>query len=65
MLVLSRKPGDTILIGDDIVIHVVRLGPNAVKIGIDAPKDVLILRPELQMAQGLEPSAEGQKKGGT
>lgn len=48
MLVLSRKPGDQILIGDDIVITVVRLGPNTVKIGIDAPKDVGILRPELQ-----------------
>lgn len=60
MLVLSRKPGDQILIGDDIVITVVRLGPNTVKIGIDAPKDVGILRPELKRAEGLEPSAQGQ-----
>ena len=57
MLVLSRKPGDQILIGDDIVITVVRLGPNTVKIGIDAPKDVGILRPELTRN-------EGQQEGG-
>lgn len=54
MLVLSRKPGDKILIGEDIVITVVRLGPNTVKIGIDAPKTTLILRPELNRTDGQQ-----------
>lgn len=47
MLVLSRKVGERILLGEDIVISVVRIGPNTVKIGIDAPKDMNIVREEL------------------
>lgn len=47
MLVLSRKPGETIRIGDGIFITVVHIGPNNVRIGIDAPDDVNIVREEL------------------
>jgi carbon storage regulator len=47
MLVLSRKPDERILIGDNILLTVVRIGPNNVRLGIDAPKDVKIFREEL------------------
>ncbi len=47
MLVLSRKPGERILIGDDVTITVVRIGPNNVRLGIDAPRDMNIVREEL------------------
>ena len=47
MLVLSRKAGERILIGEDVIINIVRIGPNTVKIGIDAPKSVSIVREEL------------------
>jgi len=47
MLVLSRKPGEKILIGDKISITVVRIAPGIVRIGIEAPGDLLILREEL------------------
>jgi carbon storage regulator len=47
MLVLSRKTDEQILIGDSIVVTVVRIGPNEVRIGIDAPPDVDIVRTEL------------------
>ena len=47
MLVLSRKAGERILLGDQIVLTVVRIGPNNVKIGIDAPKEMNIVRDEL------------------
>lgn len=60
MLVLSRKPGERILLGDDIVITVVRIGPNTTKIGIDAPKKMNIVREELVTA-GHEPSATSQE----
>lgn len=44
MLVLTRKPGQYIEIGDDIRIHVTDVRENQVKLAIDAPKDVRILR---------------------
>lgn len=47
MLVLSRKPSERIRIGDDVTITIVRIGPNAVKVGIDAPKSLPIVREEL------------------
>jgi carbon storage regulator len=47
MLVLSRKPGEKILIGGDITITIVRIGPNTVRIGIEAPHDMNIAREEL------------------
>ncbi|PLV59006.1 carbon storage regulator CsrA [Thermotoga sp. KOL6] len=47
MLVLTRKPGEKIVIGDEIVITVLRIEGNSVKIGIEAPKYVRILRAEL------------------
>jgi carbon storage regulator len=47
MLVLSRKKGETILIGDDIEITIVATANDQVKIGIQAPKNVEILRKEL------------------
>ena len=47
MLVLSRKPGERILIGDDVVVTVVRIGPNNVRVGIEAPREMNIVREEL------------------
>jgi len=48
MLVLSRKAGERIVIGDDIVITVIRSTNSQVKIGIEAPKNVTVMRKELQ-----------------
>ena len=47
MLVLSRKKGQTIRIGDDIEITIVATANDQVKIGIQAPKNVEILRQEV------------------
>lgn len=46
MLVLSRKAGESIRIGDDITIHIVKTG-DRVRIGIDAPRSVNVVRTEL------------------
>jgi len=48
MLVLSRRRGEAIMIGDDVVIEVCQIKGNIVKIGIAAPKDTRILRSELE-----------------
>lgn len=45
-LILTRRPNETLRIGDDILLHVVAVGSN-VRISIEAPKDQRILRSEL------------------
>ena len=47
MLVLSRKFNENIVIGDDIVVKVVRLGGDVVKLGIQAPSSVSVHRQEV------------------
>lgn len=49
MLVLSRKETQRIRLGDSIVITIVKIGGDKVRIGIDAPADVLVLRDELEI----------------
>lgn len=48
MLVLSRKETQRIRLGDDIVITVVRIGGDKVRLGIEAPREMLVLRDELE-----------------
>jgi len=50
MLVLTRKAEETIRIGENIVIKVIKTGKGAVKIGIEAPSDVRVMRGELMTA---------------
>lgn len=48
MLVLTRKVGERILIGKDISVTVVRITGGAVRIGIEAPAKLTVVRHELQ-----------------
>ena len=47
MLVLSRKESERIMLGDSIVLTIVRVSGDRVRLGIEAPADMLILRTEL------------------
>jgi carbon storage regulator len=47
MLVLSRREGERIRIGDDIFVTVVRINAQGVRIGIEAPPELLVIREEL------------------
>ncbi len=47
MLVLTRKKGESLIIGDDIKITVIKTDKAQVKLGIEAPKDVTINREEV------------------
>ena len=47
MLQLTRKPGQTIVIGDDIRVQVIQIAGGAVRIGIEAPRSVSIYREEI------------------
>ena len=48
MLVLSRKVGERILIGDQITVTVVRVTGGGVRLGIEAPSEMAVIREELQ-----------------
>ena len=48
MLVLSRKESEKIKLGDSIVLTIVRVNGDRVRLGIEAPSDMLILRHELE-----------------
>ncbi|MBE4720493.1 carbon storage regulator [Pseudarthrobacter sp. AB1] len=50
MLVLTRKPGQTLRIGEDIIIKIVEVRGEGIRIGIEAPKDVSIQRGEVAEA---------------
>jgi len=65
MLVLSRKTGQKILVGKNIIITVVRIDQGIARIGIEAPKDIAIVREELLEARekAREPTAFCQEQG--
>jgi carbon storage regulator len=47
MLVLTRRPGESIIVGQDIVITVIEIKGGQVRIGIDAPREVQVHREEI------------------
>ena len=51
MLVLRRRPGECVLIGDEIEIEVLAVTHQGAKIGIRAPKSTVVLRKELRITQ--------------
>ncbi|MBM4000891.1 MAG: carbon storage regulator [Planctomycetes bacterium] len=55
MLVLSRKETERIRLGDSIIVTVVRVAGDKVRLGIDAPPDVLVLREELEPHDRIAP----------
>jgi carbon storage regulator len=60
MLVLSRKPGEKVYIGNNITITVVEIKGNRIRLGIEAPGTVPVLRAELNdfLIPGAEPTRE-------
>jgi carbon storage regulator len=47
MLILSRRPGESLTIGDDVVVTVVGVSGNQIRLGITAPREVRVLRKEV------------------
>jgi carbon storage regulator len=47
MLILTRRVGETLMIGDDVTVTVLAVKGNQVRIGINAPKDVTVHREEI------------------
>ena len=57
MLVLSRKEAERIRLGDSIIVTVVRVSGDKVRLGIDAPPNVVVLREELEPLPNLSDAA--------
>ena len=61
MLVLSRKVGEKIRIGDHIVVTIVRVAEGVVRIGVDAPAEMAIIREELLRVKDPAESRHGDE----
>ncbi len=47
MLILTRRVGESLVIGDDVVVNILGVKGNQVRIGVDAPKEVSVHREEI------------------
>lgn len=57
MLILSRKPGESIKVGSDVVVTITAVVGNRVKVGIAAPREVRVVRSELAKQDGDQAGA--------
>ena len=56
MLILTRRVGETLMIGDEVTVTVLGVKGNQVRIGVNAPKDVSVHREEIYMRKQAEKS---------
>ena len=47
MLIITRRPGEKIMLGDEITVHVMEIVGNSVRVGIQAPRSVPVYREEI------------------
>jgi carbon storage regulator len=57
MLVLSRKVGERIQLGDNITVTLVKISGNIVRLGIEAPREMTVVREELVSQPTAQPAA--------
>ncbi|MDX6640338.1 MAG: carbon storage regulator [Solirubrobacteraceae bacterium] len=57
MLIITRKPGEKIMLGDDVIIEVMEISGSRVRIGIAAPRSVPVYREEIWNAVKQESAA--------
>lgn len=64
MLIITRRAGQKVMLGDDVAIHVMEIAGNNVRLGIDAPKEMPVYREEIWVAvkQENESAAKGESE---
>ncbi|WP_299183145.1 carbon storage regulator CsrA [uncultured Neptuniibacter sp.] len=62
MLILTRRVGETLMVGDDVTVTVLGVKGNQVRIGVNAPKDVSVHREEIYQRIQREKAEEGNKE---
>lgn len=60
MLIIRRRRGESIVIGEEIEIEILETSPTQVKLGISAPKDVTVLRSEIRVTRDVNRVASTQ-----
>lgn len=64
MLILTRRVGETLMVGDEVTVTVLGVKGNQVRIGVNAPKDVAVHREEIyQRIQSEQDTDDGSEPG--
>ncbi len=63
MLVIRRRPGEALVIGDEVEIEILDLSPSQVKLGIRAPKSIAVVRKEIHVVSQQNQAASRETSG--